>query len=208
MEFILISVEAIVSTVGALAAAALLCWVLWHAFKLALHPEWAAAAVPMLLGLALVGALPASEFLKMTLMFAVIAAVPLWIAGRAWHGQSRQDLDGAPGQELVPDHDDPAEPTSAPLFDLYPAISACIRENRSPTREEVHLVAARLWREGLAQRFGSPSQPASFAARRVTLRTARAVLSGGSRCQGDERIRAEAGSWMITRIGAADDRQV
>lgn len=180
MDLILIATEAIVSTVGALAAAALLCWVLWYAFRLAAHPEWAAAAVLMLLGLALIGVLPKSEFLKITLMFAVIAAVPLWIAGRAWHRKSRQGRDGASTPGLVRGHGDPAAPaTSVPLIDVYPAISACIRDNRSPTRNEVHVVAARLWREGLAQHFGSPSQAASFAARRVELRTARAVLSGG-----------------------------
>lgn len=176
MELILIAVEAIASTIGSLAAAGLLCWLLWYAFRLVSHPEWGAVAVLMLLGLALLGALPKSEFMKMTLMFAVIAAVPLWIAGRAWHRQCLQK----PDESLVSNHDAPAAPMeSAPLFDVYPAISACIRENRSPTRNEVHVVAARLWREGLAQRFGSPSQPASFAARRVVLRTARAALSGG-----------------------------
>ena len=179
MELILIAVEAVVSTIGSLAAAALLCWLLWYAFRLVSHPEWGAVAVLMLLGLALLGALPKSEFMKMTLMFAVIAAVPLWIAGRAWHRQSLQKPEGARGQSLVSDHDAPAAPMeSASLFDVYPAITACIRENRSPTRNEVHVVAARLWREGLAQRFGSLSQPASFAARRVVLRTARAALTG------------------------------
>ena len=180
MELILIAVEAIASTVGGLAAAALLCWLLWSAFRLVSHPELGAVAVLMLLELALLGALPQDEFVKMTLMFAVIAAVPLWIAGRAWHSQSVQNPDGARAQSLVSDHDAPAAPMeSTPLFGEYPAISACIREDRPPTRNEVHGLAARLWREGLAQRLGSPSQPASFAARRVVLQTARVALSGG-----------------------------
>jgi len=180
MELILIAVEAIASTVGALVAAALLCWSLWYAFRLVSHPEWSAVAVLMLLGLALLGKLPEGRFVKLTLMFSVIAAVPLWIAGRAWHRRSLLNPNGTREKGIVLDHDAPVAPgPSSPLFDVYPAISACIRENRSPTRNEVHVVAARLWREGLAQRFGQPSLPVSFAVRRVVLRTARAALTGG-----------------------------
>jgi hypothetical protein len=175
-----VAVEAIASTVGALVAAALLSWLLWYALRLVSHPELGAVAVLMLVGLALLGILLEGRFMKLTLMFSVIAAVPLWIAGRAWHRRSLLNPNGTLEQGAVLDHDAPVAPgPSSPSLNVYPAISACIRENRSPTRDEVHVAAARLWREGLAQRFGSPLLAVSFAARRVVLRTARAALTGG-----------------------------
>jgi hypothetical protein len=84
MQTILIVAEAIGLTIGSLVAAALLCWLLWKAFGLVRHPELTAAALLSLLVLALFGRLPNSEFLRMVLMFALVAAVPLWIAGRTW----------------------------------------------------------------------------------------------------------------------------
>ena len=87
MQLILMVVEAIGLVVGSLAAAVLLCWFLWYAFRLVLHPEWAVSVVLMLLLLAFAGELPKSQFLDMTLTFAVVAAVPLWFAGRAWRKQ-------------------------------------------------------------------------------------------------------------------------
>lgn len=71
---------------------------------------------------------------------------------------------------------------------IYPAIKACICEERLPTRGEIRAVASRLWREGLAQRFGSKSTQASFTARRVLLRAAIAALSGTSTSGNQERL--------------------
>ena len=179
MQLILIVAGAIGLVVGSLAAAALLCWFLWYAFRLVLHPEWAVSAVLILLVLALVGELPKSQFLNMTLTFAVVAAVPLWFAGRTWRKQRGQAFDGRrkPPTELRPS--EPIVPTVSALSPRrYPAITACICEERPPTREEVHMVAARLWREGFVQRFGAQTVPASFAARRRLVRAATAALSG------------------------------
>lgn len=84
MQAILLILTAIASVVGGLVAAALLCWLLWHLFTPIRHPEWAPLVILILTWLALVGKLPDSEFLHMTLAFAMVAAVPFWIAGRTW----------------------------------------------------------------------------------------------------------------------------
>lgn len=179
MQLILIAAGAIGLVAGSLAAAALLCSFLWYAFRLVLHPEWAVSAVLILLVLALAGDLPKSPFLDMTLTFAVVAAVPLWFTGRAWRKQRERVLDSRRKLSVQPRTSEPFTPTETALWPrLYPAITACICEERPPTREEVRMVAARLWREGFAQRFGAQTVPASFAARRLLVRAATAALSG------------------------------
>lgn len=179
MKLILVAAGAIGMVVGSLAAAVLLCWFLWYAFRLMLHPEWGASAILMVLMLALFGELPKSEFLNMTLTFAVVAAVPLWFAGRAWRNQRRQALKDRCEHGVNLRSSQPTVPTKTMLSPrLYPAITACICEERPPTRDEIHVVASRLWREGFAQRFGSQTLPASFAARRALLRAATVALSG------------------------------
>jgi hypothetical protein len=95
MELILTAAEAVIATVGSLVAAAILCLSFWYGFKSVAHPECTAAAVFLLVALAVLGVLPDSPFLKMTLMFAVIAAVPLWFTGRMWRKQHRLDPPGA-----------------------------------------------------------------------------------------------------------------
>ena len=84
MQTILLFLDAVGLVVGSVVAAALLCTLLWGAFRLVRHPACAAVAIGLLLTLALMGKLPHSEFLDMMLVFAVLGAVPLWIAGRAW----------------------------------------------------------------------------------------------------------------------------
>ena len=84
MQTILLVAEAIGSVLGSVAGAALLCWLFWEAFRAVRHPEWTAAAVLVLLALALTGKLPKSGFLNMVMMFALTAAILLWVAGRAW----------------------------------------------------------------------------------------------------------------------------
>jgi len=179
MQLILMVLEAIGLTVGSLAAAVLLCWFLWYAFRLVLHPELGVSVVLILLLLAFAGEFPKSQFLDMTLTFAVVAAVPLWFAGRAWRKQRRQGSNSTRPQLVEPETSEVViPPQSAQSPWSYPAITACIGQERYPTRDEIHLVASRLWREGLALRFGSQSAPASFAARRVLLRAAMTALSG------------------------------
>lgn len=179
MRLILMLVAAFGLVVGSLAAAALLCWFLWYAFRLVLHPEWGVSVVLALVVLAFAGALPKSQFLEMAMAFAVVAAVPLWFAGRAWRGQRRLDANSLRGRKDRSRSSQPVIPTqSAPSPQLYPAITACIGQGRHPTRDEIHVVASRLWREGFAQRFGPQTEPASFAARRMLLRAATAALRG------------------------------
>jgi len=60
----------------------------------------------------------------------------------------------------------------------YPAITACIRNPRAPSRGEIRLVAARMWREGFAPRGATP---ASFAVRRRLLRATIVALRGADR---------------------------
>ena len=179
MQLILMVVESIGLVIGSLAAAVLLCSFLWYAFVLVRHPEWGASVILILVGLALIGELPHGLFLDMTFMFAVIAALPLWIAGRAWRKQSQKQLDSL-GEEVVTSSPQEGMLSAETEFRsrIYPAITACICEERSPSRDEVHLVASRLWREAFAHRFGSQNGPASFAARRVLLRAAIAALRG------------------------------
>lgn len=179
MQLILMVVEAIGLIVGSLAAAVLLCWFLWYSFRLVMHPEWGVSMVLMLLLLALAGELPKSQFLDITLTFVVVAAVPLWFAGRAWREEGRQHFAKPPEQDGAPSAGEAIAPTETAVSPrLYPAITACICEERPPTRDEIRVVASRLWREGFAQRFESQTIPVSFAARRTLVRAATAALSG------------------------------
>ena len=75
------------------------------------------------------------------------------------------------------------EPCSSRAFAVwhYPAITACICEPRAPSRDEIRLVAARIWREGFAPRAGMWPRGASFAARRLLLRAATVALRGTDR---------------------------
>lgn len=177
MQLILMVGEAVGLIVGSLLAAGLLCGGLWYGFRLVLHPGWAAVVVLILVVLALGGRLPKTEFLDMTLTFAAIAAAPLWIAGRAWCRQLREEADNQ--SQLEERRSDEPAPAQAPRERrIYPAITGCIGEERLPTRDELHFVASRLWREGFALRFGPQSTSASFAARRAILRAAAAALCG------------------------------
>jgi hypothetical protein len=179
MQLILIAGEAIGLVVGSLAAAFLLCWSLWYAFRLVLHPEWAVSAVLVLLVPILAGVLPKSPFVDMTLAFALVAAAPLWFAGRAWRGQIGSNLGDQRKPSVKPRAHQPVTSATPALSSrLYPAMTACICEARPPTRDEVHVLAARLWREGYAQYLGPQTAPASFAARRRLVRAATAALSG------------------------------
>jgi len=84
MQILLVIVESIGLVVGSIAAAILLCWLLWSAFRLIRHPAWGPPIVILPVILWAANMLPRSEFLRMTLVFALLAAVPFWIEGRAW----------------------------------------------------------------------------------------------------------------------------
>ena len=97
MQILLVIVESIGLIVGSVAAAILLCWLLWHAFRLIRHPAWGPpiVVVPVILWAA--NMLPRSDFLRMTLVFALLAAIPVWVEGRAWRvawiERQRRDVD-------------------------------------------------------------------------------------------------------------------
>lgn len=61
----------------------------------------------------------------------------------------------------------------------YPAITHCIGEARTPDRDELRIVAGRMWHEALRPYFAARGMAASFAARRILLRAAAAALKGG-----------------------------
>lgn len=161
MQTIVLVAQAFGAVVAGLAAAVLFCCLAWQVFRLVHHPEWAALTIAALLALAWAGRLPKSQVLDMALLFALVAALPLWFAGRASHERDAPPL--------------PAPPSKAKRSLPYPAIRACICEERPPSRAEIHRVAERLWREGLAPRYGAPS----FAARRALVRAAKGALGGG-----------------------------
>lgn len=68
------------------------------------------------------------------------------------------------------------DPSDQPTVWRYPAITACIGEARIPGRDEIRMVATRLWREGMALRPGSPV--ATFGVRKILIGAAIAALTG------------------------------
>ncbi|MBS0479447.1 MAG: hypothetical protein JSR79_09120 [Proteobacteria bacterium] len=84
MHMLLVIVGSIGLIVGSAAAAVLLCWALWSLFRLAGHPAWGPplVVVPVILWAA--NLLPNNDFLRLTLVFAVLAAIPFCVEGRAW----------------------------------------------------------------------------------------------------------------------------
>jgi hypothetical protein len=84
MNAILVVISAIGLIMSSLAAAALLCWLLWQTLALVRHPDWAAAVILILIALAVTGNFPNSQFLDLALAYALVAVVPLWFEGRTW----------------------------------------------------------------------------------------------------------------------------
>ncbi len=87
MSVITLALEAIGLVLGSLVAAILLCATLWCVFRHLGHPDWGPPLVLMLVPIGLLGWLPRSEFVSMTVVFAVIAALPFWAEGRAWRAR-------------------------------------------------------------------------------------------------------------------------
>jgi hypothetical protein len=100
MHTILVMITSIGLVVGSLFAAAALCWLLWQIFTSIHHPEWAPSVVLVLAGLALTGNLPHSQFLQIVLAYAVAAAIPLWMEGRAWRRHRAMEDVAGPGASL------------------------------------------------------------------------------------------------------------
>jgi hypothetical protein len=79
-----IAFEAIVAVLSGLAAAFVMTLPGWTTFRIVRHPEWAPPAVVFMLVLALGGALRSSEFLRMVVLFSVMAGTLVWFEGKAW----------------------------------------------------------------------------------------------------------------------------
>jgi hypothetical protein len=174
MHLLLIGLESIALVVGSLAAAIMLCSLLWCLFRLLRHPAWAALAILVLVALACTGHLPASPFLQMMLAFAAIGAIPLWAEGRAWRRPTGANAPRRHSAEPAPAHVIPKRPG----FSRYPAIVACIGEDRRAERAEVRMVAQRIWRETYEPQGARSNATPSFALRRRILRAAKYATSG------------------------------
>lgn len=93
MWLIISALEGLGLILGSLAAAIAICALLWTAFNRIHHPEWLLFVILGLLATALLGWLPGSQFVHMTVAFTLIAAIPFWAEGYssvdAWRGGRR-----------------------------------------------------------------------------------------------------------------------
>ena len=177
MHLLLIGLESVTLVFGSLATAIMLCWLLWLLFRLVRHPAWAAWAILVLVALACTGHLPANQFLQMVLAFAALGAIPLWTEGRAWRRRVRDDAlwrRSAMSKIAAPANAIPKRPG----YGRYPAIVACIGQDRQAERAEIRMVAARIWRETYQAQATRSNATPSFAIRRRVLRAARYAMSG------------------------------
>jgi hypothetical protein len=84
MNMLDIAFEAITAVLGGLAAALVLTWLGWTAFKVVRHPEWGPPAMLVLLVAVSGGALRSSDFLRMVVLFSAIAGMLVWAEGGDW----------------------------------------------------------------------------------------------------------------------------
>jgi len=84
MNMLGIAFEAITAVLGGLAAALVLTWLGWPAFKVVRHPEWGPPAMLVLLVAVSGGALRSSDFLRMVVLFSAIAGMLVWAEGGDW----------------------------------------------------------------------------------------------------------------------------
>ena len=84
-----IAFEAIVAVLGGLAAALVLTWLGWTAFKIVRHPEWGPPAMLVVLVAVSGGALRSSDFLRMAVLFSAIAGILVWAEGGAWRSRHK-----------------------------------------------------------------------------------------------------------------------
>lgn len=179
MMIITMFVGAILTVVGALAAAILLNWLLWHAAALVGHPAWGPPLVAIPVILAVTGRLPANGLIGLTLGFAAVIAIPLWVEGRKPPADRPGRVTSTPTTNVVPLAS--ARSAVVPASSRYPAIAACIQDSRRASPQDIKKVAARVWRESFT---GSPADT-SFAARRSCVRAARLALEGDRSSDGD-----------------------
>ncbi len=72
-------------TFGAFATAALFCALCWALCRIVHHPEWGPAIVLIGLVAAFGSGIAKNEFLRMSAIFAAIAAITLWLGGPGDH---------------------------------------------------------------------------------------------------------------------------
>ncbi|MBC9033794.1 hypothetical protein IAG41_15465 [Sphingomonas sp. JC676] len=97
MHTILVMISSVGLVIGGLAAAAALCWLLWQLFAQIRHPDWAPSIILVLAGFGMTGNLPDSQFLHVALAYALAAAIPLWMEGRAWRRHRAIEVAADPG---------------------------------------------------------------------------------------------------------------
>lgn len=94
MSVFLMMGEALGQVFGSLAAAALFCWACWTAFKTIRHPElgvpFGIAALVAVFGHGIDG----SQFLRLTVAYAALAALVLWPIGLAWRHEDARGRTG------------------------------------------------------------------------------------------------------------------
>jgi hypothetical protein len=169
MHMVLVIAQTIALTLGSAAAGILLCASLWLLFKLIHHPQWGPPLILVPVALAMAGLLPDSEFLRRMLIFAAAAVGPFCVAGLVWRATWRNRSGADAGSvDIAPAVSPPSD------YPCYPAIAACICEDRRPNHGELKRVARRIWREAFAARYPSPG----FAERRSAVRAAKAALEG------------------------------
>lgn len=99
--------ESVFMIFGSLICAILLCMALWYGLRPLHHPELAAIIIGALTIVALMTPFTYSPFFRLTIMFAAIGAVPLWIAGIEWRASQRTTA-------ATRGHDRMRLPTSSP----------------------------------------------------------------------------------------------
>lgn len=92
MGMLITVAESILLIFGSLIGAVLLCMLLWRLLLLVRHPEYGALLIVPLVVVTLAVPLTHSPFVRMTLLFAMAGAVPLWIAGRAWRSSAKDAI--------------------------------------------------------------------------------------------------------------------
>ncbi|WP_395397721.1 hypothetical protein WBP07_24580 [Novosphingobium sp. BL-8A] len=85
MALLQVLLEAIWVVGGSLLAAALFSWLAWTIFKTVHHPEWGVPILLMLFTLLFRDLFTHNSFFQMMAFYALIGAIGLWPAGRAWH---------------------------------------------------------------------------------------------------------------------------
>jgi hypothetical protein len=187
VHFIVTALDAILTVTGALIVASLGSILLWRVFRQFRHPEWSVFAISIVVALALVGRLPHDDFVRFALVFAIVAGLPLWIKSKAWYAFKNRKIPTRAievkwppinnnGTRLTPNPVGPRESQWR-----YPLLTACIRDNRQPSRQEIHKLASRIWSESFSGGSKEQATSARFSTRRKLLRAATHALTGEDR---------------------------